>query len=178
MGARSQGDVFESNVLYDDAGASLARRDALLRLRRDTAGRVTYKQPAPQADRRFKVRAELETEVADLEVLGRIFEALGFHPTRVYEKWRETFSLEQAHLCLDRLPFGCFLEIEGPAETIVGLAAKLELPWPRRILLNYYELFAIVRREAKLAFEDITFANFEGLAIDIAPYRERFEAGV
>jgi hypothetical protein len=53
----------------------------------------------------------------------------------------------------------------------------LGLPWPRRILGTYLDLFNIVAEEMGLPFHDITFANFEGLAVDMTPWRRRFEAG-
>ena len=177
LGATSDGRVLESNELFDDPCRSLTARGELLRLRQDTACRLTYKQPAEGRHDQFKVLREQETVVADARVMRSVFAALGLVPILVYEKWRETFRLGKAHLCLDQMPFGHFLEIEGQRDEIRGLAADLGLPWPRRIVCNYHQLFKIVADEMRLSFTDITFANFHGLAVDMRPYRHRFEAG-
>ena len=176
LGAAAGCRVFECNWLYDDPRGSLEARGELLRLRRDGAWRLTYKLPCPE-DGQFKVRRELETTLADGEVVAAVFRALGLKPVRCYEKWRQTFDLDDAHLCLDTLPFGDFLEIEATGERIRRLAAELDLPWSRRILGTYLDLFRIVAEEMHLAFHDITFANFEGLTVDLSAWRHRFEAG-
>ena len=177
LGARTRGRVFEHNALFDDRRRTLTARGALLRLRTDSAHRLTYKTPAEESSDQFKVLHELETTVADAAVVRRILAGLGFAPVRSYEKWRETFILDAAHLCLDRLPYGHFLEIEGDGDTIRRLAAALGFEWHRRILGTYQDLFRIVAEQEGLGFEDITFANFAGLTIDLAPLQKRFEAG-
>jgi adenylate cyclase, class 2 len=176
LGADAGRRVFERNWIFDDSGAGLAARGELLRLRKDDAWRLTYKLPCAH-DGEFKVRRELETTLADGEVLAAVFRALGLESVRCYEKWRQTFDLDGAHLCLDTLPFGTFLEIEGSGERIRRVAADLGLPWPRRILGTYLDLFHIVAEEMNPPFSDITFANFKGLAVDMAAWRQRFEAG-
>lgn len=167
---------FECNWIFDDPRGRLEARGELLRLRRDDAWRLTYKLPCRE-DGQFKVRRELETTLADGEALAAVFRALGLESVRCYEKWRQTFDLDGAHLCLDTLPFGDFVEIEGSGERIRRVAAELDLPWPRRILGTYLDLFCIAAEEMHLTFHDITFANFQGLAVDMAAWRHRFEAG-
>jgi adenylate cyclase class 2 len=54
-----------------------------------------------------------EVEVNDFGTMGLIRESLGFHKEQIYEKWRETFALNDTLLCLDTQPFGDFLKIEG-----------------------------------------------------------------
>lgn len=176
-GARSEGRVFEHNTLFDDARGTLAARGRLLRLRSDNQHRLTFKAPVPDRDPQFKVLRELETRLSDAAAMREVLAALGFHPVRVYEKWRETFTLDGCHLCLDALPFGDFLEIEGERDAIRPLARRLDLRWSRRILGNYQELFEIVAEQESLDFTDITFDNFAGRRIDLAPCLGRFEAG-
>ena len=177
LGAVSAGRVFERNEIFDDPHRTLARRGELLRIRQDTACRLTFKQPAGERQHQFKILREMETTVADGQVLRAVFQALGFNLVLVYEKWRETFPIESVHLCLDELPFGHFLEIEGSQASIRRLTEALSLPWPQRILGTYHDLFAIVAEEMGLGFRDITFENFQGLKVDPGLYRHRFEAG-
>ena len=40
-------------------------------------------------------------------MLGKIFEALGFHPVFVYEKWRTEWTEREGHRVLDETPLVC-----------------------------------------------------------------------
>jgi|WetSurMetagenome_2_1015567.scaffolds.fasta_scaffold99796_2 adenylate cyclase, class 2 len=177
LGARSLGRSHEHNIRFENAVKDLRRGRNLLRLRRDRKSTLTYKCAPAQADPEFKELTELEVDVSDFDTMRRILAALGFHPEQVYEKWRETLVLDHTAVCLDELPFGNFLEIEGPKEQIRGVAARLALEWDRRILLNYIEIFEILRADQGLSFADVTFANFTGLALDLTPFLPRMEAG-
>ena len=177
LGGISAGRVFERNEIFDDPRRTLTTRGELLRLRQDKACRLTYKQPSGEPQDQFKILHEMETIVAEGRVLRAVFRALGLDTVLVYEKWRETFVKGAVHLCLDEMPFGHFLEIEGPQAAIGPLADALGLPWYRRITGNYYQLFAVIAEAMGLAFNDITFENFKGLTVDPQLYRRRFEAG-
>ena len=177
LGARSRGRVFESNHILDKPGQALFRKGALLRLRQADRTWLTYKEPPKTPDREFKVRREIEVEVSDFTETRQILTQLGFATMRIYEKWRETFTLADTHLCLDTLPYGNFLELEGRAESIRGLARKLGFAWKHRSVLNYHELFELVKEAYRLDFSDITFANFEGLEVDLTSLKSRFESG-
>ncbi len=113
----------------------------------------------------------------DFTTTQQILEKIGFKTVRIYEKYRETFKYHDTYLCLDTLPYGDFLEIEGHRKDIVDLSAKLGLEWSRRSLLNYHELFELAKAEHRLTFSDITFTNFEGLSVDMLKLKSRFEAG-
>jgi len=69
---------------------------------------------------------------------------------------------------LDELPFGKFVELEGPEAAIKTAAARLGLGWERRILDNYLALMARLKAAHNLPFDDLTFANFENYAISVA----------
>ena len=177
LGATSPGRLFETNHILDDPGRTLFKRNSLLRLRQDERTLLTFKSPAPDTDRAFKIRRELEVQVDDFATTQQILEKIGFKTVRIYEKYRETFEFHDTHLCLDTLPYGDFLEIEGRRKDIVDLSAKLGLKWSRRSLLNYHELFELVKADLRLTFADITFANFEGIPVDMLKLSDRFEAG-
>lgn len=169
--------VFEYNVRYETADETLLKRRCLLRLRKDRTATLTFKAPPAQADDRFKVYRELEVEVSDFDTMDAILAALGFFRRQVYEKWRETWHLNGATLCLDTLPFGTFLEIEGQPAAITAAMADLGLSWKRRILSSYLQIFAVLREQRQLTFEDLTFDHFEGLELAFDAYRQRFEVG-
>ena len=177
LGAESKGRVFENNVRYEDENNTLIRKKSLLRLRRDAKTILTFKSSPPVASTEFKVFNELEVEVSNFETLNRILENLGFHPEQLYEKWRETLILDQTGFCLDTMPYGTFLEIEGSEEDIRAHAAGLGLNWQKRILLNYLEIFEIIRQTLTLNFNDLTFKNFENIRVDMAAFLGKLEAG-
>jgi adenylate cyclase class 2 len=170
MGAIHCGRVFETNVRFEDASKSLKKQRILLRLRKDDRIRLTLKSSLSRPDTQFKVHRELEVEVGDFEACHSILEGLGFHPEQTYEKRRETFVLNKTNLLIDTMPYGLFLEIEGEKSDIRNLADRLGLKWEKRILLNYLEIFEIVRREEALLFTDITFENFGETHYDIGKH--------
>lgn len=141
-GGRRLSRCFEENVVLDTPEGDLRRQGKLLRLRRDGQGRVTFKLPAENpGDAAIKTRREIESEVADLDALEAIFGTLGYAPRLRYEKVRETWALGPAHICLDELPFGLFIEIEAPAEAIAATAAALGLSMAEASSKTYHDLY-------------------------------------
>jgi adenylate cyclase class 2 len=177
LGAKSNGRVFESNTRYEDKENSMMKTKSLLRLRQDNKTTLTFKSSPPEQSETFKIYKELEVEVNDFETMGHILEALGYHPAQKYEKWRETLVLDQTLFCLDSMPYGNFLEIEGAEKEIRHCAAQLDLNWHKRILLNYLEIFEIIRKDFGLHFTDLTFKNFETVRMDFAAFANTLKAG-
>ena len=169
--------MFESNVRYEDENNTLIRKKSLLRLRRDAKTTLTFKSRPPVASTQFKVFNELEVVVSDFETMNQILQKLGFHPEQIYEKWRETLILDQTWFYLDTMPYGTFLEIEGSEKDIRAYAASLGLKWHKRILLNYLEIFEIMRKKRGLKFKDLTFKNFENVRVDAATFLDQLQAG-
>lgn len=160
--------VYERNVRFDTAGDALLRRSELLRLRQDTRARLTFKGLAAEdATSEAKVREEIELEVGDFERMSAILTRLGFAPAQVYEKFRETYHLGEVEVVLDELPFGYFVELEGPAGALPPAAAALGLDWSKRVLTNYLELMEQCRRTFGLHFSDLTFDNFRSRQVDL-----------
>src|SRR5258708_22843313 len=108
--------VHEENVIFDTPKSGLAKKGQLLRIRMETLevrgkskaarpqqrGLLTFKQPianqgdsevAEEAGGPYKVREELELEVADAGTLAGIFEGLGMTGWFRYEKHRPPFRL-------------------------------------------------------------------------------------
>jgi adenylate cyclase class 2 len=176
-GADSNGRNFERNICFDNEDDGLFLSDSLLRLRKDDRATLTYKATPDAGDPEFKVLKELEVEVSDFEMMLNILCALGFHQSQSYEKYRETFTIGDAKLCLDQMPFGNFLEIEGGKDEIRNLAQQIGMQWSRRIIGNYRFLFDIIKQRLLLSFSDITFDNFSTVKLDIETFLPVFEAG-
>jgi adenylate cyclase class 2 len=177
IGARSLGRVLERNIRFEDEAQNLLRNKSLLRLRQDRKTTLTHKSVPADADPTFKQFLELEVEVDDFDVMQRILMSLGFHPEQTYEKWRETLVQDQTHFCLDTLPFGEFLEIEGSKEAITHFSACLGLDWNRRILMSYLEIFDLIRVRYQLPFRDVTFGNFATTTVYLDGLLPKLESG-
>lgn len=174
-GATSQGRIFETNIRYDDPNESLLKKKSLLRLRKDRQVRLTVKTDPAEQSKEFKILRELEVTVNDFDVMDMILNSLGFHKAQIYEKWRESFIFNQVELCLDTLPYGTFLEIEGSPNAIRTAADLLGLNWNLRILSNYLEIFEHLKQAERLEFTDVTFENFKINPVQFKHYRSRFE---
>ena len=177
LGAHSRGQAFESNIRFEDSNKSLIRRKSLLRLRQDTKCTLTFKSPPDKDDSQYKVFNELEVNVSDFDTMQNILESVGFYPEQIYEKRRETLLLDNSLFCIDAMPYGNFLEIEGPRTDIRHFAHLLKLDWEKRILMNYLEIFAYLRKELQFKFNDVTFKNFESFDFNFSDYAHLFEAG-
>jgi adenylate cyclase, class 2 len=170
LGAQNLGRFFELNIRFEDKEKSLLKKNALLRLRKDNHVTLTYKSEPEIDDVDFKIFRELEVEVSDFDVMKSMLTSLGFFAEQVYEKWRETLVLQNIHFCVDTMPFGSFLEIEGTKENILYMAGKLGLKWENRILFNYLKIFDVLKTQENLTFSDVTFENFKHLSLDFSKY--------
>jgi adenylate cyclase, class 2 len=175
IGARPAGPgnskVHEDNVIFDTPQGGLAKHGQLLRIRTETPevrGKskttgpkqrviLTFKQPSAQpavtgmesdSYGSYKVREEIEVEVAEAGNLARIFEGLGMNGWFRYEKYRTTFRMPDSKawakgllIELDETPIGTFVELEGPAAAIDQAAEELGYSKRDYILKNYLRLY-------------------------------------
>ncbi len=143
LNARPCGRVFERNEVFDDPARSLAARDMLLRLRQSgDQWTLTLKRPvaAQGGETCIKRREEIETRVTDGAAIRETLQALGYDVAFRYEKRRETWRAGSAEVCLDVLPFGDFLEIEGEEAEIEDLARRLGLEPADSTVKTYHAL--------------------------------------
>ncbi|MBN1451848.1 MAG: class IV adenylate cyclase [Anaerolineales bacterium] len=167
LGARSiQARVYEVNLRYDLPDSSLRQGGKVLRLRQDERVRLTYKGPSQRSDGVLS-RAEFETALDDFESGRNILEALGYIPVATYEKHRSTYELGELHIMLDELPYGDFVEIEGPDAPALQKASKeLELDFSAAIPASYLALFEGLCQRRGLDPAQLTFAALEGLQVE------------
>lgn len=152
--------MLERNLRFDTQDRKLTASHQVLRLRQDARSLLTYKYAHT-----IEERTEIEFEVDDFNAAKSFLEALGYQVVFVYEKYRETFTLDPTLIMLDELPFGCFIEIEGPSrESLLKMASTLELIWEHRAKTDYLTLFEHLRERLDLPFRDATFANFSDRA--------------
>jgi adenylate cyclase class 2 len=157
--------VFEVNLRFDTPGGDLGRTLRVLRLRQDNIARLTYKGPASGLGG-ARLRQEIEFEVSDFAAARAFLEGLGYQVVMVYEKFRTAYELDGAEVSLDQLPYGTFVEVEGPdPDTIRTVTRKLDLDWEATVPASYTVLFDQLRARLNLLFSDLTFDNFANLVI-------------
>ena len=161
-----QARVYEVNLRYDLPDGSLRREGKVLRLRQDERVRLTFKGPSQRSDGVLS-RAEFETALDDFENGRKILEALGFLPVATYEKYRSTYDLGELHIMLDELPYGDFVEIEGPDVPALQQASKeLGLDFSAAIPASYLALFESLCQQRELDPAQLTFAALNGLQVE------------
>jgi adenylate cyclase, class 2 len=146
----------EMNTLYDLPGQQLRKRGKLLRLRQYGKDWVlTHKSKGKVG--RHKTRLELETKVANGEMMDAILRALGYLPTFRYEKFRTEWADPRGHVVLDETPIGNFGEIEGPPRWIDQTARKLGIVPDDYITDTYAGLFFAWKRRTRSRAAEMTF---------------------
>lgn len=164
LGAHSyQPRMHEVNLRFDTADGSLTRTGKVLRLRKAGAVILTYKEPDPAASAVARRSLETEIVVDDLEKTAHLLQALGFRPIVRYEKYREVFRWKSVLLMFDQMPFGEFLELEGPdLEELRQTAVRLGLDWKHAMKTSYMAIFLLLKKIHRLNFLEATFATFTG----------------
>src|SRR5215510_9639397 len=92
--------VLETNIRFDLPDGSFRSGKRVLRLRRDTESRLTYKDPS-QNEEGVLSRREIEFTVEDFDKAREFLEALGYQPIFYYEKYRTTYTLESMSELVD-----------------------------------------------------------------------------
>ena len=157
--------VFEANLRFDTPHRDLSRERRALRLRQDSRARLTYKGPAlPGAE--VTSRQEIEFEVSDFSAARRLLKALGYEVSAMYEKYRASYHLGELEIVLDELPYGNFIEIEGPGAGAIRLVAEqLGLRWETRSGDSYLGLFETYCATHNLRLVGLSFEAFTGLTV-------------
>jgi adenylate cyclase class 2 len=165
---------FESNDVFEMPGDPLKLRGSILRIR--TAGgraTLTYKGLVPEsAGTNVKIREELETEIASAETLAGIFGRLGFRRAFRYEKYRTVYRVQLADIVVlamrDELPFGEFLELEGPESSVRAVADALGIDESRYVPESYIGIQSMLCAARGVELEDLVFAGGEACSDGLA----------
>ena len=157
--------VLEINLRFDTPNNDLGNSYRVLRLRQDARARLTYKGPASGLGG-ARLRQELEFEVSDFDMARLFLEALGYQVMLIYEKYRAAYDLDGVEISLDELPYGTFVEIEGPdPSAIQDVTRKLGLDWEATIPASYTVLFEQLKERLSLTIRDLSFENFANLEV-------------
>lgn len=157
--------ILEYNLRFDTPNKDIHKEGTVLRLRRDSKPQLTFKGFSASLDGVLS-REEIEFTVGDFDTAKRFLEALGYQVVAIYEKKRAVYELGDLHFMLDELPFGNFLEIEGPdVESILKVARDLHLEWSAAVDAGYLGIFRRLCEgrgldETLLTFEALKASNF------------------
>jgi len=155
----------ELNLRFDTPDGDLARSFQVLRLRRSSDTRLTYKGQG-SIESGVRIRQEIEFVVSDFGAAQRFLQALGFQVSMIYEKYRTVYDLAGVLVTLDEMPYGNFTELEGPTpQDVLAMSQRLALHWEHRIMDSYTALFERLKTTQQLSLRDLTFENFTGLEI-------------
>ena len=158
--------VHEVNLRFDFPDGSLRRDFKVLRLRKDADAKLTFKGPSEEREGGVMSRKEIEFTVGSFEDAKQFLELLGYVPVVFYEKFRTTFELKDAHIMLDELPYGTFVEIEGEnIQTLAEITHLLGLNWGEMVKAGYHALFDRVADKFKLKSADLSFKALESVRI-------------
>lgn len=155
-GARKNEEGLEHNIVFDSRDGSLRRDGFLLRLR-SFAGKniLTFKKTITQAE--FKEADEVQTDVKDFETMKEILMYLGFDVFWIYEKKTKHYEIDGTYVCIDTLPFGTFVEIEGEPGKIREVASGLGFDMKNGINQTYLELYEKHCKEKGSDLENLVF---------------------
>lgn len=159
--------IYESNLRFDTQHGNLGSTSRVLRLRQDTAARMTFKGPTV-VNAGVLDRLEIEFTVSDFGAARALLEALGFQVSMAYEKYRAMYSLGEVVITLDEMPYGHFAEIEGPdVDSLRRVNQQLGLAWNAAVPQSYTEIFARLKAVKGWDFRDLSFENFAGREFDL-----------
>jgi adenylate cyclase, class 2 len=116
VGAAFEGEDEEENTIY--SLQKLTGWAGILRIRAIRDRTILTFKKRIISDSSVKQQIEHETEVGSRDAIAAIIAELGLAPDVIYEKRRKTWSLRNAEVVLDELPFGLFMEIEGTIDSI------------------------------------------------------------
>ncbi len=154
--AKNLGSAFERTIRFEKNNHGLENEGLFLRVRSGFKNIITLKEKVENGN--VHERKEFETEIGNVEIVREIINKLGFSKEMIMEKYRSKYNLEKTELCIDELPFGLFVEIEGNEKDIFETVKKLGLNEDDKILVTYWDLFEEYKKNTgKDLGENITF---------------------
>ncbi len=155
--------VFERNLRFDNDDRDISGNKQTLRLRKDSKVYLTFKGPSQSAS--VAMRQEIEIEVSDFDAAWHMLDALGYHAYVTYEKYRTTYQYLDSLITLDELPYGNFIEIEGPSEfSLRMVAGALNVNWNYRIVDSYLGIYGRLLEKLNKQEGDLTFSALHDLS--------------
>lgn len=154
--------VFENTIRFDDAHKSLHKMEASFRLRKGITTELTFKEKLDTSDG-VRSSKKFTVEISDFDTMKTILEQLGYKVCQRFHKEREYWKYGDTIICIDTIPIGLFLEIEGRKRDIVKVAKLLNLDFNQKILKHYGELWEEHCKKHNIRQKDIVFEEVPSL---------------
>jgi len=132
-------------IHFDYPDGRIKKGKSLLRLRtKGENAEFTFKKNV--RNEKYKEKKEFEVITDDFKTLRQILGLMGFVETSHYTKHRQSFSVGDFHVEIDKYPdIPLFAELETKsrksmknAVKLMGLKIEDGKPWTRRDVLEYY----------------------------------------
>jgi len=151
--------TLERDVYYTLQGLRFPGTVIRLRTLDRETGIFTVKLPGRKSgDGPFKIRDEYEARIRGPVTFGRVMRKVGFTPCFIKEKVRETYTLKNAKILLDKLPYlGWYMEIEARKSRIKEIAEELGFSMAEAIPGTYMDLFDAYKKNVKKKNLSLTF---------------------
>lgn len=167
--------IHEVNLRFDNANGDLRRELKVLRLRRDSEAKFTFKGPSEERAGGVLSRKEIEFTIENFDAAKEFLEAIGFTPIVFYEKYRATYELGNLHIMLDELPYGNFVEIEGEdINALREISGLLGLDWEAIVRAGYHALFERITGKYKLDPGQLSFEVLKTVQVTGADMNIRY----
>ena len=157
-GAKFLNKAKETTIRLDTPDSALEKKGLFLRVRSGSKNTITLKEKTGKSQD-VKARKETEFEIQDVRSMAYILSRIGFTYSRIMEKYRINLIFKETKLSIDELPFGIFLEIEGPEEKIMAVAKELGFNPEKKIVVTYWDLFDEFNKKNKTKEKNIIFPD-------------------
>ena len=165
-----EGKVYEKTTMLDNLDWQMQKEDARLRVRQiseqknseDSKIEFSYKRRI-KADGGIKKEEEIETAfTADINSFFQILNKIGYQITTSYERYRETYRVNNIKITLDEFPFGYILEIEGKENDIKDICNFLHFDILKAYPLSCDDVYIELCQKQGIKPKDhILFEDFE-----------------
>jgi adenylate cyclase class 2 len=151
---------FYKQITYrlDTKGCLLEEKGLFLRVRKDDISTVTLKEKI-SSKKQIKERKETEFKIDDFRKMIYIFKKLGFKDMKIMEKFRANFKYKHLIISIDEMPFGFFMEIEGPENEMKNVVKKLSLTDKKRLTSTYWDIFQDINNRKHIIRKNIVFSS-------------------
>lgn len=147
----------QKTVLFDTTNHDLENKGVFVRVRAEgEENTITLKEKIGN-DETVRQRKETEFKIEDLDKMSYIIEKLGFDYVVIMEKYRIELSYKNSHVCIDEMPFGFYVEIEGEEAEINLIAQELRFKPEEKIIVTYWDLFEDWKKDKGITDQNIVF---------------------
>jgi adenylate cyclase class 2 len=159
LGAKTISRNKQKTIRFDTSNHDLEQKGVFIRVRSEgDENTITLKEKIGN-DETVRQRKETEFKIEDLDKMSYIIEKLGFDYVLIMEKYRIELTYKDSHICIDEMPFGFYVEIEGEETDINNIAHELGFKPEEKIIVTYWDLFEDWKKDKDIQGQNIVFGE-------------------